>query len=78
MSDIPKLLEEQAKEKNQKILEQILIHLATNNRALEEDEYKRFMNRISKALKQNPNVQFDRDKFEELRLLTDMGANKAR
>jgi hypothetical protein len=78
MADLPKLLEERAKEKNAKVMEQILIQLATNNRALEEDEYKKFMGQIAKSLKQNPNNEFDRNKMEELRLLTQMGANRTR
>jgi hypothetical protein len=78
MTDLPKLLEERAKEKNAKMMEQILIHLATNNRALEESDYKEFMEKLAKNLNTKRNNQFDRDKFEELRLLTEMGANRTR
>ena len=78
MVDLPKLLEERAKEKNAKMMEQILIHLATNNRSLEESDYKNFMEKLAKNLNTKPNNQFDRDKFEELRLLTEMGANRTR
>lgn len=78
MVDLPKLLEEKAKEKNEKLMEQILIHLATNQRSLEESEFKKFMDGLSKALNRNPNNDFDRDKMEELRMLTEMGANRAR
>jgi hypothetical protein len=76
--DLPKMMEEKAKEKNEKFFEQLLIRLATNNRALSEDEYKKFMNNVTKNLDKKPNETFDREKFEELRLITNMGANKSR
>lgn len=78
MADLPKLLEEKAKEKHEKLLEKVLIQLATNQRSLEEGEFKKFMGQISKALNQNQTNAFDRDKMEELRMLTQMGANRAR
>jgi hypothetical protein len=72
------MLEEKAKEKNEKILEQILIQLASNYRMLEEDEYKKFINNLTKNLKSVPGMSFDRNKMEELRLMTNMGINKSR
>lgn len=78
MADLPKLLEEKAKEKHEKLLEQVLIQLATNQRTLEDNEFKKFMGQISKALNQNQTNAFDRDKMEELRMLTQMGANRSR
>jgi hypothetical protein len=78
MVDLPKLLDEKAKEKNEKLLEQILIHLATNQRSLEEGEFKKFMTKLSKQVNPNQDNAFDRDKMEELRMLTEMGANRAR
>lgn len=77
MVDLPEILEEKAKEKNQKILEKLFLHIAANNRSLEEAEFKKFMNSLSKgADQQQKGDTFDREKFEELRLLTNMGANK--
>lgn len=76
--DLPQLLEEKAKEKNEKIMEQIFILLATNHRSLGEDDYKKFMNNLTKVLKKQPELEFDRDKMEELRLMTNLGANKSR
>jgi hypothetical protein len=78
MSDLPKLLTEKVQEKYLAIFEQILVRLATNNRGLEESEYKKFVESITKQLKTNQTEGFDRDKFEELRFLTNLGANKAR
>ncbi|MFE8697983.1 hypothetical protein ACFYKT_16700 [Cytobacillus sp. FJAT-53684] len=71
------MLEEKAKEKNEKILEQIMIHLATNNRSLQEEDYKELMNSLTQSLDKKTNETFNREKFEELRLMTNMGANKS-
>ncbi|WP_370221990.1 hypothetical protein [Cytobacillus sp.] len=76
--DLPQLLEERAKEKNEKILEQIFIRLATNQRAMEEEEYKKFLKVLTKKLKSQPGLEFSRDKMEELRMMTHLGANKSR
>jgi hypothetical protein len=78
MSDLPELLIDKAKEKNREIFEQILIRLATNYRALEESEYTKFIENISKHARSNQTEMFDRDKFEELRFLTNLGANRSR
>lgn len=72
------MLEEKARERTERVLEQLLIHLATNQRALAEDEYKKFMNGLTKNIKAAPGATFNRDKMEELRLMTNLGANKAR
>ncbi|MBO1515056.1 hypothetical protein [Metabacillus bambusae] len=76
MTDIPKLLEAKAKERNEKIFKQIMVLLATNNRSLNEEKYEEFMKNITKQLDINPVDQFDREKFEHLRFLTNSGANK--
>lgn len=80
MVDLPKLLEEKAREKNEKLMEKVLIQLATNQRFMEESEFKKFMTQLSQSLNQNqnPNNAFDRNKMEELRFLTQMGANRTR
>lgn len=76
MADIPKLLEEKAKQRTQEYLQQLMLHLATNNRAMEESEYKKFMNEITKGISEPIDQEFSRDKFEQLRMLTNMGANR--
>jgi len=76
MADIPILLEAKAKEKNNRVYEQILIHLATNNRALNDDDQKEFMRRVTEHISVKQNDQFDREKFEQLRFLTNSGANR--
>ncbi|MDK7664379.1 hypothetical protein [Cytobacillus oceanisediminis] len=76
--DLPQLLEEKAKEKNEKILEQIFILLATNQRSLAEDDYKKFISGLTKGFKKQSGLEFNRDKMEELRLMTNFGANKTR
>lgn len=78
MVDLPKFLEEKAKEKNSQMMEQVLIHLATNQRSLEENEFKKFMDGLAKTLNQNPTNSFDRNKMEELRMMTQLGSNRTR
>jgi hypothetical protein len=76
MIDIPKLLEEKAKQRTQDYLQQIMLHLATNSRFMEESEYKQFINGLTKGLGEPVSQEFSREKFEELRMLTNMGANR--
>jgi hypothetical protein len=76
MADIPRLLEEKNKEKHRAVLEQIFIRLATNSRALEESEFKRFIESVTSHSDVNQLDHFDRDKFEELRFMTNQGANR--
>jgi hypothetical protein len=79
MSDLPRVLEDKAIEKNKRVLEQIMIRLTTNNRSLDQDQHKEVMNQIIKGAGiENKNDQFDRQAFEKLRFLTNMGANKSK
>lgn len=79
MSDLPRLLEDKVIEKNKRVLEQIMIRLTTNNRSLDQDQHKEVMNQIIKSAGiENKNDQFDRQAFEKLRFLTNMGANKSK
>jgi hypothetical protein len=52
--------------------------LATNNRGMEDADYKSYINGINKSLGVKADQKFDREKFEELRALTGMGGNRAR
>ncbi|KAB2335087.1 hypothetical protein [Bacillus mesophilum] len=76
MIDIPSLLEEKAKEHQNKLLQQIMIRLATNERYMPDEEYKNFMRNITP--KEQKEERFDREKFEKLRHITNMGANRFR
>ncbi|WP_141432414.1 hypothetical protein [Bacillus sp. 03113] len=74
MVDLPVLLEKKAKEHNDKVLEKVMIQLATNRRSLEEEEFNKFMKQLTSEL--NLNQSFSREKMEELRMMTNLGANK--
>ncbi|WP_034757804.1 hypothetical protein [Rossellomorea vietnamensis] len=79
MADLPRILEDIAIQKNKQILEKIMIQLTTNNRSFDQDEHKQVMNQIIKgAGVEKSNDKFDRQAFEKLRFLTDMGANKSK
>ncbi len=78
MVDIPKFLEDIAKEKKERVLEQILILLATNQRSMDQKEFEKFLKKLTDGVSGQDITTFNRDKMEELRMLTNLGANKSR
>lgn len=79
MIDIPRILEEHAQEKLTKILQELMLRIAANNRAMADDEYKSLVNGLTQAANiQNKNQEFSRDKMEELRAMTNLGINRTR
>ncbi|NMH68617.1 hypothetical protein HF072_07460 [Bacillus sp. RO3] len=79
MSDLPRILEDKAIEKNKRILEKIMIRLTTNNRSFDQDQYKEVMNQLIRGSGiEEENEKFNRQAFEKLRFLTNMGANKSK
>ncbi|THE09950.1 hypothetical protein E1I69_20500 [Bacillus timonensis] len=76
MVDLPAILEDKAKEKNTGLLEQIMVRLATNSRYMPDDEYQKLMNQVFPKDAIPTENQFSREKFEELRMLTNMGVNR--
>ncbi|MEH7223851.1 hypothetical protein V7112_08520 [Bacillus sp. JJ1566] len=76
MVDLPAILEDKAKEKTFQLLEQIMIRLATNSRYMPDEEYQKFMNQVIPKDATPAEKQFSREKFEELRMLTNMGVNR--
>ena len=68
MVDIPVVLEATRKQEALKRLSDVYIGLATNNRSLEESEYKAFIRRLNKDVGLKEEQGFNRDKFEELRM----------
>jgi len=78
MVDIPKIVEAVRKRDIANRLADIYMIIATNNRAIEEADYKTYISGLNKSLGIKAEQKFDRDKFEELRALTSMGGNRAR
>jgi hypothetical protein len=76
--DLPDYIAKKGKTKAEDQLKQLMLLQASNQRVMEEEAYSGFV----KGLKQNADIReeekFNRDKFEELRMLTNLGANKAR
>jgi hypothetical protein len=52
--------------------------LATNNRMLDEPDYKEYMRNLQKDLEIEEEQKFDRNKFEQLRALANSGGNRAK
>jgi hypothetical protein len=78
MVDIPKVIEASRKRDIANRLSDLQMILATNNRGMEDADYKSYINGINKSLGVKADQKFDREKFEELRALTGMGGNRAR
>jgi hypothetical protein len=68
MIDLPAVLESKRKQSALERLTDVHIILATNNRNLEEAEYKAFIRRLNKDVGIKEEQSFNRDKFEELRM----------
>lgn len=78
MVDLPAIIESKRKSVAVNRFLDIYALLATNNRALEDAHSKAFIEGISKEMGVRESERFDRGKFDELRALTQMGANIAR
>ena len=78
MVDLPELLVRKRKNDAMQRLTDLRVLIASNNRMIEDAEYKTLVNEFTKAVGIKPRNTFDRNKFEQLRALTMMGANKAK
>jgi hypothetical protein len=78
MVDLPKIIEAVRKRDIADRLGDIYMIVATNNRSIEEADYKTYIGGLNKSLGVKAEQKFDRAKFEELRALTGMGGNRAR
>jgi hypothetical protein len=76
--DIPKIIEAARKRDIADRLADIYMRIATNNRSIEEADYKTYIGGLNKSLGIKTEQKFDRDKFEELRALTSAGGNRTR
>jgi uncharacterized NAD-dependent epimerase/dehydratase family protein len=70
MIDLPRLLERKAKLDAMNRLEDLRFNVATNNRGLDESEFKKYVNELTKRTGLKVNEKFDRNKFEQLRAMT--------
>jgi hypothetical protein len=78
MVDLTRLLEAKRKHDAFGRLNDVFTTLATNNRGMEDAEYKKFISGLNKEVGIKAENKFDRDKFEQLRAMTEMGGNRAR
>lgn len=70
MVDIVKLIETKSKLDAADKLEQVRMTLSTNNRGVEDAEYKALIAELSKRIGVKTSAKFDRAKFEQLRSLS--------
>lgn len=68
MVDLPRVLESKRKHDALARLNDVYLILATNNRGIEEADYKAFIRRLNKDVGVKDEQGFNRDKFEELRM----------
>lgn len=81
MVDIPEAIKEKYRERNIEHFVQFQMMLASNNRVMDEDNYKKFIENLTKNLRDDRSEtgqgeELDRHAFETLRLLTQQGANR--
>lgn len=67
MVDLPALLNAKRKQDSLNRLSDVYMLIATNNRSVEEDDYKSFIRGLNKEIGVKPEEKFNREKFEELR-----------
>jgi 5-bromo-4-chloroindolyl phosphate hydrolysis protein len=69
MVDLAKVIESKRKLEAADKLEQVRIALSTNNRSLEEADYKALVADLTKRVGFEPEQKFNRDKFDQLRAM---------
>jgi polyhydroxyalkanoate synthesis regulator phasin len=70
--DLPAVIDERRKRCARERLEALQVQAAANGR-LEKDEHKRFVASLTKQAGYKANDKFDRNKFEQLRVMTKGG-----
>jgi uncharacterized NAD-dependent epimerase/dehydratase family protein len=63
--DLPAVIESKRKHIAVDKFNAILALIATNNRGMEEEEYKRYINDLNKEIGVKTQSKFDRSKFDE-------------
>lgn len=69
MVDLVKLIESKRKLDAVDKLEQVRMALSTNNRGVEDAEYKALIADLTKRVGVKPEAKFNRSKFEQLRAM---------
>lgn len=67
MVDLPFLIEKKHEQHNGEKLMQLQLMTAANNRAMEDNDYKRLVDSLTPAEAKEDMNKFDRDKLEQLR-----------
>jgi hypothetical protein len=70
MVDLPALLKAKRKHNAFNRLNDVFMLTVTNNRSMEEAEYKKYVAGLNKEIGLKQSNKFDRAKFEELRAMT--------
>lgn len=78
MVDLAELMKHKRKHHAVSRLDEALLRLATNNRAFDEAEAKKYMRQITDSVGIKKSEKFDRSAMEQLRAFTNMGGNKAK
>ncbi|WP_096436486.1 hypothetical protein [Alteribacter populi] len=74
--DLPELLDDKRRTDAIQRLADNHAQVANNGRRLEDEDYKEYRNALVRAAGIKPKETFDRDKFEQLRMMAGNGANK--
>lgn len=72
MVDLPELLKAKRKQNAATQLTELYLLIATNNRGMEDADYKKYIRGLTDELGMKQNETFNRDSFEQLRMLSNM------
>lgn len=75
--DLPKLLQTKARFDAIKRMEELQLAIATNNRLLDDEGYRKLTHDLSKRAGVKQEETFNRGKFEQLRSIANGGGNRA-
>jgi thioesterase domain-containing protein len=73
MVDLAELMKQKRKHDAMRRMEDVQMILATNNRAIEDADSKKYMQTLTRTVGIKQEAKFSREKFEELRAFTNMG-----
>ena len=76
--DLPDFVDKKRHRDAQRFLEEMHARVASNNRNIAEEDYKRYMADLLRASGVKKAEKFDRDAFERLRSVTASGGNRTR
>jgi hypothetical protein len=73
MVDLASLMQQKRRHDASQRLQDAYLLMSVNNRAIDDTEYKRYIQDLQRTMGVKQEAKFNRDKFEELRAFTNYG-----